>query len=73
MTKPSGGAEFQYYTITLENATISSVDTSIDATGDSEELVGFAYEKIKITYREQGGGKASGGEHEIEYDVAAGQ
>ena len=72
MTKSSGGGELQYYTITLENARISSVDTSIDADGASEERVGLVYQTINIKYVGSSRGKA-GGEHEIEYDVAAGR
>lgn len=73
MTQSTGaGAEQQYYTITLTNATISSVDTVIDASGDSQEIVGFRFEKININYVESRDDGSAGDEHEIEYDLASG-
>jgi len=68
MTKPgASGAERQYYTITLTDVRIASVETSISESGESSEKISLAYEKINIVYN-----SAAGDEHEIEYDVVSG-
>ncbi len=69
MTRPgSSGADRQYFTITLSNVRISSVENMISEDGASSEAVGFSYGAIKINAVSR-----AGDEHEVEYDVAAGQ
>ena len=57
--KPMGDQQEDYYKIHLENVLITSIQNS----GSSEnptESISFAFEKIKISYNPESGGKLKG-------------
>ena len=73
--KDSGEAHLDYLEITLKNVIISKYEMLGVGEGEGqmvEELIGMAFEEIKVKYTVQADDHSAGDEHEIEYDVAKG-
>ncbi|PWJ16560.1 Hcp family type VI secretion system effector [Jannaschia seohaensis] len=74
--KDSGEAHLDYYTITMENVTISKFETI--GVGENEggqvieEIVGLVFENVTVKYVVQDDDHNASDEHEITYDIAAG-
>ncbi len=54
----AGGAQEEFYVVTLEKARVASIDQNVDSAGRTVEAVSFVFNKIDVEYRMQ---QAKGG------------
>jgi len=53
MVRKAGGGQRDFFTITLSNARVTSVDLACDATGTLMETVTFSFNKVNVEYEIQ--------------------
>jgi type VI secretion system secreted protein Hcp len=69
--RKAGEGQRDYFTITLNNARVQSVDIECGENGDAIERVTFAFTKIEVTYEQQQASGQRGGGTSFQDEILA--
>jgi type VI secretion system secreted protein Hcp len=67
--RKAGEGQVDYFTLTLKNARIVSVDLGSDESGSTTERVSLSFTAVEIEYRPQQGTGSSGASHTFSDDL----
>ena len=67
--RKAGGAQEDYFCLTLEKARVASYDIDCDADGAPVERIAMSFQKVSIEYRTQNAKGAMGGTHTFDDDL----
>lgn len=67
--RKAGGAQEDYFCLTLEKARVASYDVEADESGAPVERVSMSFQKVSVEYRTQSAKGAMGGTHTFDDDL----